>query len=200
MSQDPRAIRTRARLLEGAEKALGRQGLRTATVEDVVRAAGVSRRTFYQYFRDKEDILSAVYDGVVADLHERVHAAVDAAEGPVARLFAALDAYLEHQQEGGRFVGELQAEAAAPGSALWPARERAVADFVGLLDAEVRAASGLSLDHDVYAMLINGLEALVIQHRRSGPFAPDDRAHVSEVAKAIFLTTLASAGSLPQRG
>ena len=81
MAPDPRAVRTRARLIDGAGKAVARQGFRAVTVEDIVRAAGVSRRTFYQYFGDKDDVLSHLYDGVVTDLLDSVRAAVQSTEG-----------------------------------------------------------------------------------------------------------------------
>ena len=36
------------------------------TVEDVLSVAGVSRRTFYQHFKNKEEAFLGAYDAVMA--------------------------------------------------------------------------------------------------------------------------------------
>ena len=38
------------------------------TVEDVIGVAGVSRRTFYEHFKNKEEAFLAAYDAVVEQL------------------------------------------------------------------------------------------------------------------------------------
>jgi AcrR family transcriptional regulator len=199
MEESPRAAQTRARLLNGCAIAVGARGVRSTTVEHVVRAAGMSRRTFYLYFRDKEAVLLGLYEQVVSDLVDRMHSAVREALGPVPGLLAAIKAYLDIQQEGGRLIAELQAEAANPASALWPVRVRTVDALVQLTDSEVRSVTGIALHPDVYAMLFHGLEALVIQHRDGGPLIDSARDQVESTVRAVILTTLAGASGLPRR-
>jgi AcrR family transcriptional regulator len=43
-------------------EAVGEQGYAATTVEDVLSRAGMSRRTFYQQFRNREDCFLAAYD------------------------------------------------------------------------------------------------------------------------------------------
>jgi AcrR family transcriptional regulator len=96
-------------MLAAMAGALAEHGYAGATVSRVLERAGVSRRTFYEQFKDKDDCLLAAYDnaerrawaqaaaasaGVPAgDWPRRVHAAVGAvlgflaAEPPAARLF-----------------------------------------------------------------------------------------------------------------
>jgi len=197
MALTSRTARTHALLLEGCGTAIAEQGLRGLTVEQVIQAAGKSRRTFYHYFPDLDAVLLGLYKDVVADLVGRIEAAVAGAKGPVNRLYAALDAYLDFQEAGGRLVAELQAEAANPASPLWPTRIDTLHVLVDLTHREVHTTSGITVDPDVYSMLFHGLEALVIQHRRQGPFAPEVRARIETTVKAVFLTTLASADKLP---
>jgi AcrR family transcriptional regulator len=45
----------RARMLDGMARAVAAKGYANVTVADVVAQAGVSRRTFYEQFTDKED-------------------------------------------------------------------------------------------------------------------------------------------------
>jgi len=51
----------RARMLDGMARAVAAKGYARVTVADVVGLAGVSRRTFYEQFTDKEDCFLAAY-------------------------------------------------------------------------------------------------------------------------------------------
>ena len=60
---------TRVRLVDGALDCLARQGIAKTTVDDIARAAGLSRATAYRAFpRGKEGILAAVVETEVARL------------------------------------------------------------------------------------------------------------------------------------
>ena len=60
---------TRVRLVDGALGCLARQGIAKTTVDDIARAAGLSRATAYRCFpRGKEAILAAVVETEVARL------------------------------------------------------------------------------------------------------------------------------------
>lgn len=54
-------------LLRAATRVFAKKGYRSASISDVIKAAGVARGTFYLYFRSKQDILFAVID----DLREQ---------------------------------------------------------------------------------------------------------------------------------
>src|SRR3954465_6679810 len=51
----------RARMLDGMARAVAAKGYARVTVADVVSVAGVSRRTFYEQFEDKEDCFLTAY-------------------------------------------------------------------------------------------------------------------------------------------
>jgi AcrR family transcriptional regulator len=60
---------TRVRLVDGALECLARQGIAKTTVDDIARAAGLSRATAYRTFpRGKEGILAGVVETEVARL------------------------------------------------------------------------------------------------------------------------------------
>jgi AcrR family transcriptional regulator len=60
---------TRVRIVDGALECLARQGVAKSTVDDIARAAGLSRATVYRTFpRGKDDILGAVVETEVARL------------------------------------------------------------------------------------------------------------------------------------
>src|SRR2546421_4217944 len=55
----------RGRMLDAMAEAVAAKGYGAATVADVVAGAGVSRRTFYEHFSDKEECFLAAYDAGV---------------------------------------------------------------------------------------------------------------------------------------
>src|SRR5687767_6279952 len=60
------AASQRGRLLVAMSDVVGEKGYAAATVADVLAKAGVSRRTFYEHFADKEACFLAAYDHGVA--------------------------------------------------------------------------------------------------------------------------------------
>jgi AcrR family transcriptional regulator len=83
----------RDRLLDGMAQTVARRGYAATPVAEVLKAAGVSRRTFYEQFADKEDCFVAAYDAIVALCTRRVVAAyhgADAWEDGIARAYDAL--------------------------------------------------------------------------------------------------------------
>ena len=87
----------RARVLDAIGVVVAERGYVNATVADVVRAAGVSRSTFYEQFASKEACFLEAYRAGVDGLDERVSSAVRTAEGAGWRvqLRAGIRAYLD---------------------------------------------------------------------------------------------------------
>lgn len=65
----------RARLLAAMAEELAERGSGNVTVAHIVDRAGVSRRTFYELFRDREECFLAAFDEAVDRVGERVLAA-----------------------------------------------------------------------------------------------------------------------------
>jgi AcrR family transcriptional regulator len=65
-----------ARMLHAITRAVSEKGYSKVTVADIVALAGVSRRTFYEHFRDVEDCFVAAYETGTGELLSEVEAAV----------------------------------------------------------------------------------------------------------------------------
>jgi AcrR family transcriptional regulator len=68
--------RARAEIADAALRLFFDRGFEGVTIEEIVSAAGVSRRTFFRYFETKEDALLADYP----ELNARLSKALDATE------------------------------------------------------------------------------------------------------------------------
>ena len=88
----------RQRLLHGVTTAVAQKGYGPATITDIIREAGVSKKTFYEHFPDKLACFLAAYDhGSEALLGRVTDASREAFEGwlePVEQLRRATRAYL----------------------------------------------------------------------------------------------------------
>ena len=59
---------TLARLLKEARLAFSEKGLAGARVDDIARAAGVTKQLVYHYFQSKEQLFASVLDESAQDL------------------------------------------------------------------------------------------------------------------------------------
>jgi AcrR family transcriptional regulator len=75
----------RARILAAMAGTCARKGYGAATIRDVCETAGVSRATFYELFKDKEDCLHAAMELSLADAMARI-VAVYSADKPWATM------------------------------------------------------------------------------------------------------------------
>jgi AcrR family transcriptional regulator len=85
----------RRRLLLAFMELVSEHGLEGASVGSVCKRAGVSRRTFYEIFTDREDCLLAALDAATERLIETVLPAWEGKRGWSARVRASLLALLE---------------------------------------------------------------------------------------------------------
>ncbi len=182
---------TRTRIVIGAMQAFRDKSLTDATVEDILQAAGVSRGTFYQYFRNKEDVMAELFAYSTRLLVERVQAEVAAVNEPFRKIERAVDVYLQLQLEDGKLVHALLAESMRPESRIGHLREWAIDTMVAFIDESVVAAQGRRLDPLVYRTLLLGVEALIMHVQAMGEFTPADAEHVRRVVTPIIVRTMA---------
>jgi AcrR family transcriptional regulator len=94
LSPEEVASSQRARILEAMRKAVQEQGYTDASIADVIKRAGVSRKTFYAQFADKEDCFVEIYGEHMARLQSITRDAFDAQDEWVPSLRAGLAALL----------------------------------------------------------------------------------------------------------
>ena len=94
---DTRSAATRAALIDAGRRLFGERGYAAVGTEELVRAAGVTRGALYHQFRDKADLLDAVYNVVEAEITEQIAtgALASGATDPLAALRAGARAFLD---------------------------------------------------------------------------------------------------------
>ena len=115
----------RARLIDAMAQVVAEKGYAATTVADVVERAGVSRRTFYEQFADKEACFLAAYDVGLAAVLGRIRETVEVRPAAVwrERARAGVEAFLALLASDALFVGgivrALHLDVAGPFTALW---------------------------------------------------------------------------------
>jgi AcrR family transcriptional regulator len=124
----------RQRILAAVADVCSSAGYVAMSVEDIVVTSGVSRRTFYDNFRGKEDVYLAAYDEVSKQLLTRVYAAYAAADGLVARLRDSLNAFLTFVAEEPAFADMCIVEVMAAGPTAIERRNRTMQAFAEMIE------------------------------------------------------------------
>ena len=126
----------RARLLEGALATFARFGYRKTSMEEVARAAGISRQGLYLHFPTKDDLFRATVlfalQTAMSASHARLH---DTTQSVDARLVGAFDEWI------GRYVGLF------------------AGDVTDILEASTQLLGTVLADHD--AMFLEGVTKVV---------------------------------------
>jgi AcrR family transcriptional regulator len=93
-SQPERSARTRAALVDAATTLFAERGYGGVALEEVVRAAGVTRGALYHHFAGKRELFLAVFEAGEQRMVERVGAAIADLPPSWERLVTGIDAFL----------------------------------------------------------------------------------------------------------
>ncbi|MET7302068.1 TetR family transcriptional regulator [Embleya sp. NPDC005575] len=89
---------TRTEVSRAAIRLFAERGFDETTVEDIAEASGMALRTFYRYFRSKEETVAPVLSAGIADWVERL-AACDPAVGLLEAMTTSYRAAMRHARE-----------------------------------------------------------------------------------------------------
>jgi AcrR family transcriptional regulator len=169
------AASQRTRLLEAVGRAVAEKGYAAATIDDIVRGAGVSKKTFYEHFSDKLGCFLAAYEAASDELLEHVTAAQDGTvretgSDPVSREWldrtrAGIHAYLRWLAAEPALARVFLIEIAAAGPAALELRERMrdrYADRMRELQTEN------SVPDEIFHAVVAGADDLVVRRLREG--------------------------------
>lgn len=129
----------RERILAAVPEVCSASGYVAMSVEDIVVTSGVSRRTFYDNFRGKQDVYLAAYDEITEQLRALVASAYEEADGLVAKVRDSLAAFLCFVADEPAFADMCIVEVMAAGPKAIERRNRTMAAFADLIDQAAAA-------------------------------------------------------------
>jgi AcrR family transcriptional regulator len=170
LTRDEVLASQRGRMIEAMAQTVAAKGYAATTVADVVARAGVSRKTFYEHFRDREDCFLAAYDASVDELIGAVAERVADGDTPNAdwrsRLRAGVRAFLESLAAEPAFARTFVIEVRSAGPRAQARRAEVHARFADFLRVQSKLARE---DHPwlpdvpdtVYAAIVGGMDEVV---------------------------------------
>jgi AcrR family transcriptional regulator len=131
----------RERLLRAMVAVVAEQGYQACSVKDMLARAGMSSRTFYELFANREECFVAAYEEVAGFALAQVRVAFEAGSSPADRIERALEALLgfwaEHPEEACFCVDEVLGAGSA-GRACHTGTVERLASLLGGALAELR--------------------------------------------------------------
>jgi AcrR family transcriptional regulator len=165
------AASQRTRLLEAVGGAVAEKGYAAATIDDIVRGAGVSKKTFYEHFQDKLGCFLAAYEAASDELYEHVRAAQDgvpaasSADRWLERTRAGIRAYLRWLAAEPALARVFLIEVAAAGPEALARREQ-LRDRYAERMRELQVES--SVPEEIFHALVAAADDLVVRRLREG--------------------------------
>ncbi len=174
LTREAVVLSQRGRLLDATMHAVAEKGYGATTVADVVERAGVSRKTFYEHFADKEGAFLAAYDTGVEILLGRLMEAAGDLDGAGwrVRLRSDLATYMLVLAEEPAFAWALHVEVLAAGPAALERR----AEVFALFSDRTRRLHRLArrqdpalpaLPDELYLVHSGGVDEVVREHLRT---------------------------------
>lgn len=123
----------RGMIIAAGARVFASKGIRETSVEDLLEAANVSRRTFYRMFDSKEDVALALYVFGTTQLIGRWKAAIASASGTLDIFSRCIDVFIQNASTVGRLIFVLGGEASRQESPLHKRRMEVHDAFIEML-------------------------------------------------------------------
>ncbi len=124
----------RSRMIVALVEVAAERGVGQASVAHIVARAGVSRRTFYELFEDREDCFLAAFDHALVRVSQAVAPAYEAQSSWRERVRAGLTALLRFLDEEPGLGGLLIVDSLSAGPRALERRERVLAALIAAVD------------------------------------------------------------------
>ena len=93
--QADRSDTTRRAIIDAARALLTEQGYEHTRIEQIAERAGMSKGALYHHYRDKADVLAAVYEHLCREMTERLLLSVEPGADPLDSLATGLRLFLQ---------------------------------------------------------------------------------------------------------
>jgi AcrR family transcriptional regulator len=184
----------RARLLQAMASVAAAQGLAATSIAAVVAEAGVSKRTFYEHFADKDACFLALYRAASASALRTLRESVQAERPWQDQVEHALGAYLAHLAAGPQLIRMLFVEIHHLGPAGATVRREVMQHLADYMLETINADAAV-LTPTMAMAAVGGIHELVLQAIERGEAAQLERLTASASAVVRLL-----AGAPPTSG
>lgn len=159
----------RQRIFDAIADVTSLAGYAAMSVEEIIGTAGVSRRTFYDHFKSKDEAFLEALDRVGEDLVERVRAGAAENSTFAGGVRDCLAAFLQFLADEPRYADMLIVEVLAAGPAAIERRNKVMRDFAELVRQGARTVPTAQRPPDITAeTIVGGIYEVVYSRVLSG--------------------------------
>jgi AcrR family transcriptional regulator len=187
LSREFVAVHKRRRIIDAIAELTAEQGYDATKIGDIVRRAGVARKTLYDNFEGKEEVFLAAFDSGLDEVMQWIEEDCAKAQGWEERVQAGLAAFLRFVAQQSALARLCMIEALSATPAATERYEDAMQRFVELTKATV--PDGDQLPETIEETLVGGVAWIINQQIRRGEAkkAEDLLPELSEFILAPFL-------------
>ncbi|HVK99764.1 MAG TPA: TetR/AcrR family transcriptional regulator [Dongiaceae bacterium] len=149
------------------------KGIEDTTVQDLLDAANISRRTFYKYFKNKVEVLESIYQIAAELLMARFRSVKKESATLSDFVVQCVELFFDYHANLGPLIRMMTEEALRAGSPLAPHRALLLEHMVKLFDDRYFEAEGVRLDPKVYYSLIWMMESASMNILTTTPCTQD---------------------------
>jgi len=189
----------RARLLQAMANVAAAQGLAATSIAAVVAEAGVSKRTFYEHFADKDACFLELYRAASASALRTLRDSVQSERPWQDQVEHALGAYLEHLSAGPQLIRMLFVEIHHLGAAGAQVRREVMQHLADFMRETINTQAPV-LTPTMAMAAVGGIHELVLQAIERGEAAQLDRLTPSAGAVVRLLAAAPMAATTIKNG
>lgn len=189
----------RARLLQAMANVAAAQGLAATSIAAVVAEAGVSKRTFYEHFADKDACFLELYRAASASALRTLRDSVQSERPWQDQVEHALGAYLKHLSAGPQLIRMLFVEIHHLGAAGAQVRREVMQHLADFMLETINTQAPV-LTPTMAMAAVGGIHELVLQAIERGEAAQLDRLTPSAGAVVRLLAAAPMAATTIKNG
>ena len=149
-------------VLAAALRLFERDGFAATRVEDILEAAGIARRTFYRYFKNKDDVLVALYGMAMGEILAAIQTVREDDAQPLLGVHRAIDVYLDYHTKNAATLRVLLGQAVRSDSPLYAMR-RSFRTALCTILADVAHKRRKDIDPLVFIAVVSALEGVSLE-------------------------------------
>ena len=191
----------RARMLVATFDVAAQRGAAGVSIAEIVERSGVSRRTFYEHFADRDDCLVAAFERALALVSERVVPAWEGKGRWHERVRAALTELLSFCEEQPSLARFLLVDSFSAGTVVLLGRDDLARRVAGAIDqGRTEAPKSADVGPLTAEGVVGGVSAMLMRRLSAGSEHPVLLTLTSELTSMIVLPYLGAAAARREAG
>jgi AcrR family transcriptional regulator len=87
---------TKDRIREQAKNLFMKYGIRSVSMDDIAVGLGISKKTIYQWFKDKDELVDAIVDDDINDIQRDCQQCIQESDNAIQEVFLNIDTMIVH--------------------------------------------------------------------------------------------------------